>query len=236
LRLSGIAFPAHCRGPPVSRRRPIRFFDYVLYLGSLTWSVELSYIESRYHLLSGQWDIYLLATSCVFFLFAYRFDNRLVLSLALSALAGWFGIRISHLPGINDSAYRQFAILYSLLISIAGIALEWASIKTHFLLTYLNIAANVLFLAVLSGVFKDHGYGLWFLLLVIACGGSLAYGLAKRQFSFVAYAAVYGYAGVSSVLIRHVDDSTAVFSYFVVTGILMLALLVKIVRRFGREA
>src|SRR4030095_6021469 len=76
--------------------------DYVLYLGSLTWSVELGYLESRLHLLSGQWDIYLLATACFFFLLAYRFDNRLVLSLALSALAGWFGIRIQHLPGASE--------------------------------------------------------------------------------------------------------------------------------------
>jgi hypothetical protein len=215
---------------------PNPVFDYVLYLGSLTWSVELSYIETRFHLLSGQWDIYLLATSCVFFLLAYRFDNRLVLSLALSALAGWFGIRISHLPGINDSAYREFAILYSLLTAVTGITLDRLSIKTHFLLTYLNLAANAFFLAVLSGVFKHEDYGLWFLLLVIACGASLAYGLTKRQFSFVAYAAVYGYAGMSSVLIRHVDDSTAVFSYFVVTGILMLVLLTAIARRFGRES
>src|SRR5580698_11508340 len=36
-------------------------FDYVLYLGCLTWSVELAYVEKRFHLLSGQWDYYLLA-------------------------------------------------------------------------------------------------------------------------------------------------------------------------------
>ena len=35
-----------------------------------------------------------------------------------------------------------------------------------------------------------------------ACGASLAWGLTRRQFSFVAYAAVYGYVGVSSILIR----------------------------------
>ncbi len=42
---------------------------------------------------------------------------------------------------------------------------------------------------------------LWFLLLLAGCGASLAYGLAHRQFAFVAYAALYGYIGVSSILI-----------------------------------
>src|SRR6185369_5661512 len=59
---------------------PSLVFDYVLYLGSLTWSVELAYIEKRFHLLSGQWDLYLLATAGLYFFLAYRFDNRFVLS------------------------------------------------------------------------------------------------------------------------------------------------------------
>src|SRR5271169_6634049 len=42
-------------------------FDYVLYLGSLTWSVELAYVENRFQLLSGQWEPYLLTTAALFF-------------------------------------------------------------------------------------------------------------------------------------------------------------------------
>lgn len=46
-------------------------------------------------------------------------------------------------------------------------------------------------------------------------GASLAWGLSRRQFSFVAYAAVYGYIGISAVLIRDINDTTALLSYFV---------------------
>jgi hypothetical protein len=86
---------------------PTAIFDYVLYLGSLVWCVELAYLENRFHILSGQWDIYLLATALFFFFLAYRFDNRFVLSLALSSLAGWFGLTIFALAvsrGRNVSA------------------------------------------------------------------------------------------------------------------------------------
>ena len=78
--------------------------------------------------------------------------------------------------------------------------------------------ANVLFWAVLSGVFEREGYGVWFLALLIACGASLAWGLTRRQFAFVAYAAVYGYVGVSSLFLRDIHDETAILSYFVVSG------------------
>ena len=72
--------------------------------------------------------------------------------------------------------------------------------------------------------------------LLIACGASLAWGLTRRQFAFVAYAAVYGYVGVSSVLIRNINDATAILAYFVMTGVAMLVMLIAIARRFGREA
>jgi hypothetical protein len=215
---------------------PSPMFDYVLYLGALTWSIELAYIENRFHLLSGQWDLYLLATAGLFFFLAYRFDNRFVLSLALSSLAGWFGLTISRWPGDQDAAYRRYALLYCLLVGVGGAILQRRRLKAHFFGTYLNIVANVLFWAVLSGVFIPQGYGLWFLALLIACGASLAWGLARRQFAFVAYAAVYGYVGVSSLFLRGVNDETAVLSYFVISGVAMLVGLIQIGRRFGRSA
>jgi hypothetical protein len=221
---------------PAETPSPSLVFDYVIYLGSLTWTVELAYLENRFHVLSGQWDLYLLATAGLFFFLAYRFDNRFLLSLALSSLAGWFGLTISHWPSHQDAAYRQYAILYSLIVGVAAAILQRRGLKPHFLGTYLNIAANVLFWALLSGVFNREGYLVWLLCLFAACAASLAWGLARRQFSFVAYAAVYGYVGLSAVLIRDMNSGTAVLSYFVFTGVAMLVMLVQIARRFGREA
>jgi len=221
---------------PAEIPSPSLIFDYVLYLGCLTWSMELAYVENRFHLLSGQWDFYLLVTAGLFFLLAYRFDNRFVLSLALSSLAVWFGLTISHWPSHQDALYRQYAILYSLFVGIAGASVQRRGLKPHFFGTYLNIAANVLFWALLSGVFNHENYAVWFLALLAACGASLAWGISRREFSFVAYAAVYGYVGVSSILIRDVQHESTLLAYFVITGVAMLITLVLIARRFGREA
>ena len=215
---------------------PNLLFDYVLYLGSLVWSVELAYLETRFHLLSGQWDLYLLATAALYFVLAYRFDNRFVLSLALSSLAAWFGLTISHFPSHQDAAYRQYAIVYSLFIAAAGAITHRRALKPHFFGTYLNIAANVLFWALLSGVFIRRDSVLWLVALLAACAASLAWGLSRRQFAFVAYAAVYGYIGISSILIRNISSDTAILSYFVVTGTAMVIMLIVIARRFGKEA
>jgi hypothetical protein len=211
-------------------------FDYLLYLGSLTWSLELAYLEMWVHLLSGKWDVYLLATSILFFFLAYRFDNRFVLSLAFTSLAGWFGLTLKHWSPNQDAEYRQYAILYSLIVVFAGIILQRRGWKMHFFGTYLNIAANVLFWALLSGVIQSQGKAVWLFGLIAACGVCLIWGLPRRQFPFVAYAAVYGYVGVSSMLIQEIRSVTLVLFYFVFTGAAMLFMLIHTARRLAREA
>lgn len=220
---------------PAETPSPNLIFDYVLYLGSFVWGVELTYLENGFHVLSGQWDLYLLATTVLFFFLAYRFDNRFVLSLALSSLAGWFGLTISHWPSHQDAAYRQYALAFCVIVGVGGALVKRFGLKPHFFGTYLNIVANVFFWAVLSGVFEREDNGLWFLALLLGCGASLVGGVRNRQFSFVAYSAIYGYVGVSCLLVRSLRDDKAILGYFVVTGIAMLVGLVLIARRFGRS-
>jgi hypothetical protein len=117
---------------------------------------------------------------------------------------------------------------------MGGAILQRFKLKPHFFGTYLNVAANVLFWAILSGVFEQDGNGLWLVFLLIACGSSLAWGLKRRQFAFVAYAAVYGYVGVSTMIVRNAPDPYFVVMYFIVTAIAMVVMLVHIAHRFGR--
>ena len=85
----------------VQQESPGFAFDYVLYLGCLMFGLELGFLEFRFHLLQDRWDHYLLLSSVAYFSLAYRFDNRFVLSLALSTLAGWFGLR----AGVHNSLF-----------------------------------------------------------------------------------------------------------------------------------
>src|SRR5260370_8820997 len=158
---------------PAETPTPGLVFDSVLYLASPISSFELPYLEKRFHLFSGEWDLYLLASGGLFFFLAYRFDNRFVLSLALSSLAGWFGLTISHWPSHQDAEYRQYAILYSLTVAAAGAILQRRGLKPHFFGTYLNIAANVLFWALLSAVFQRQGYLVSLLSLLATSRASL---------------------------------------------------------------
>jgi hypothetical protein len=208
--------------------------DYVLYLGCLTLAVELGYLELRFHLLQADWDHYLLLSSFVYFALAYRFDNRFVLSLALSTLAGWFGLRLSHLPALGGSL-REYALAYGGIVAIAGMALHRVGIKKHFLEAYLHVSATVLFIALLSLVADRARDWLYLPGLLGAAGIAIVEGVRFKRFAFVVYGVVYGYMGVSVRMIREIDTFTGALAYVAMSGAIVILSLVMLARRFGRE-
>jgi hypothetical protein len=210
-------------------------FDYVLYLGCLMFGLELGFLEFRFHLLQANWDHYLLLSSVVYFVLAYRFDNRLVLSLALSTLAGWFGLRLSHFPMLSGRSLRTYALLYGSLAAIAGTTLHSLGVKKHFLEAYLHVAANVLFVATLSAVVDRDREWLYLLGLLGLAGVAIVEGVRFRRFAFVVYGVVYGYIGISVRLMREIDSMTASLAYVATSGTIVIVLLATLARRFGRE-
>lgn len=234
----GLLYYCFTRGAPYSNAQqesPTLAFDYVLYVGCLILGLELGFVEYRFHLLQESWDHYLLLSALVYFLLAYRFDNRLVLSLALSTLAGWFGFRLFRLQWLFGSL-RADGLAYSVLVAAAGTALYRASVKKHFLEAYLHVAVNVALAAAVAGIFDESASSLYFLVLVAVGGGSIAGGVYFGRFAFVAYGVIYGYIGISDVILRNTRDFTAVLGYIAVSATAVIVCLVVLARRFGREA
>ena len=214
---------------------PTLIFDYVLYAGCLILSAELGYIETRFQLLGTAWEHYLLFASAVFFGLAYRFDNRLVLSLALSSLAGWFGLRFSRFGFITADSIRVYALIYGGLVAGAGTWLYRQGIKKHFLETYLHVAANVIFIALLSGLGNEMYSWIYLTILLALCVLAGVLGVKFRRFAYVAYGIVYGYVGLSYQLLYQVLEETAILSYIALTGTAVIVALARLARRFARE-
>jgi hypothetical protein len=214
---------------------PTLVFDYVLYFGCLVLATELGYIENRFQFLKSDWDYYVLVTSVVFFVFAYRFDNRFVLSLALSTLAGWFGLKVSRFSFSYSESLRFWAHVYAGLTVVMGTMLYRNGIKRHFLETYLHIAANAIFIAEVSALSGRSSEFVYVPLLLAFSVGAILLGIRYRRFAFVVYGTVYGYIGLSIELLRSVSDTTVVLVYIVVTGIAVVVLISTLARQIGRE-
>ena len=209
-------------------------FDYVLYLACLLLSAEVTYLQYRFEIFRS-WHQHLLLGSAVFGVLAYRFDNRFVLSMALSTLAAWLGLRIDYFTGQSSNWLRVIAFLYGAFIAGVGWLLYREDIKAHFFQVYLHLAANVILAAAASGLGEPYMGGLYLAMLMALSAAAIVLGVRYRNFAFVAYGILYGYGAISFKLLEAVGEPILALWYFVFTGTFVIGLLVVLARRFGRD-
>jgi len=215
---------------------PTLAFDYILYLGCLMFAVELGYLENQFHILSSQWNYYLIFSAAVYFVFAYRFDNRFVLTLALSTLAAWFGVRTSSFEILRLlHVLRTSAMAFAATALVIGGVPFRAGIKKHFFATHLHIATNVFLAAMLTGV--DSSITWWcFPALLAVSAAAIWGGIRFRRFAFVAYGVIYGYIAISIRIVDKIPRFETALSYFFASGVIVLVALILLARRLAREA
>jgi len=176
----------------------------------------------------------------ILFFCAYYFDHLGVLSMAITNLAAWMGVAITPLNIFHANNFENAKIIFTgLILGVALNVIAWGSknknIKAHFWFTYTNFGMNILFIACLAGMFHfDNLYLLW----VLPLAGTLFYfykrSLATSSFYFMLMLTLYGYIGLSYVIIRFLDDIThdfdAVFLgliYFIFSGTGMIMFLIR---------
>ena len=211
-------------------------FDYVLFFGCAFFAMDIAYIEAQFHPLGDSWKIYLLISFTLFILLAYRFDNRLVLSMALSTLAAWFGFTLSEYRLSFAKYYREYAILYSLVILLLGYFLQRLAIKKHFFDIYLNFALHFLCLALISGIFEYKIFSLYFPSLLLVCAALAFYSVKVHKFLYMLYAVIYGYVGISIAMVDTIFHETFfIFTYFIATSLLVIGSIFMISRKFRED-
>ena len=219
---------------PESLATPDAAYDYVLLLGCLLLGTLQAYLELRYQLLAQYWNWWLLASALIYLLCAHYFDNRLVLSLALSTLGAWLGVKTSQLgTGFWDGALRDNALFFGAMVVAAGATQTRLGWKRHFLPVHLHLGVNVLLAALVAGVGSGDAGSAYLAGLLLTCSGSAFYALRERSFAFLLYAVLFGYAGITIfVLDLGQWSSEGIILYFLVSAATLLTALVALHRRF----
>ncbi len=184
-------------GPSAS---PHPAFDYVLLLGALLVAADLAWVEAQSKLLGNAWPLHLLVLALFYAALAYRFDSKMLLSLALASFAAWRGISLSLAHGslgAGDVArLRSEALATGALFAAAGIVTARNGKKAHFEDVWVNGGALLVLTGLLSGVFTPLDWGVWLLaLLVVSAAVALAAYRYKRTLPF-AQAVLAAYVGL----------------------------------------
>jgi hypothetical protein len=203
-------------------------FDYIVLLGVLLTGATVAYVEAKFTPLGAAWAWHLLIMSAFTAALAFRYDSRLVFSLALSTFAAWRGVSVALLEHSlwswsgPEGSLRANAIGCGVLFILMGVALARSNRKPHFepVATYLGwILVLGAFLSGLDGAKETE-----FALCLFLIGAALAaFAFRYRRFPLFAIGVVGSYIGASHVFLRATFGETlpAMF-WFLVTSIGLL--------------
>ncbi|MEO8349151.1 MAG: DUF2157 domain-containing protein [Acidobacteriota bacterium] len=214
--------------------------DYVLVLGALLVASDLAYVERQFRFLGDQWPYHFLVVAAVYFLLAYRFDSRAVLSLALSAFAAWRGVSAGiAFQSARDAAVadiRWNAIGCGILFLAVGVLSVRARRKPHFEIVYVTAGLLLLFGGLLSGALQgsSSNWLLWEIALGLAGTAVLAIAWRlKRPIDFAVALAALWLGGLR--LTGEVLDKEPLFLAAAVWSIAALVVLIRATRRIRAE-
>ena len=215
-------------------------FDYVLLLGALLVATDLAYLETQVRILGPGWPWHLLVVAVFYVLLAYRFDSKMLLSLALASFAAWRGIAVSLTGaslGVGDPArLRIEALACGALFVVLGVAAAHRQWKAHFEDVYVNAGLLLVFGGLLSGVFGDKGdrWGAWLLVLFLAAGATAFVALRAGRTLPLGLAVVASWLGLQRVIFQGSNaDSGAAFLLAAASAAVALFFIVFARRRMG---
>lgn len=225
---------AFTKALPYSResvQHPNPFYDYVVLSGALLFISAQGYLQFHFLIYGNELSIPTLVSSLVLFVTAFRFDHKGVLTLAISLFATFFGLVVTPLEWMHSDTFeigQQDYIQSGLMLGILLYGYGWIcrnqSVKVHFVNIFLQFAANVLLVCLLSGTFGNHLPGLYYLGLLAA--GFLFFKEARKLRSFALFLSVVlaEYIGITYWVMRglfHDSDGAiyAAFLYFMLSGL-----------------
>ena len=216
-------------------------FDYVLLLGVLLAAADLAYVEWKFTPLGEEWPWHLLIVSLGGALSAFRFDSRVVFSLALSSFAAWRGVSVSFLEASfwrgSDAALRGNALACGICFVVLGAVLAATGRKAHFEGVAVHLGWLLLLGALGSWLLDGDEAALPFGLLAIAVGSALAWrSYARERFPRFAMGVVAAYAGLSRLIAIVVPGETLLFAWLTFSSVALVVLLFLAHRRIREDA
>ena len=184
------------------RTRATLVDDYVVLLGALLVTADLAFVESQFHLLGDAWKHHLLILAVVHAMAAYAYGSRMVLSLAIMALAGWVGFD-------KNRSYDDLALPA---YEAAALLIAWRALDrvlppttnrqppTFFSRTFEHFAANIALFGGLTLLARDEVLG--GLVTLATAAAVIAWGFRTRSEPFVLYAFVYAVIALDALLIE----------------------------------
>ncbi len=181
-------------------------YDYLVLTGSLLACIFMGYLQYQYNVFGKGFGLVSLFSAAVCFVVAYYFDNKSVLSIAITALATFIGISITPQTLLKNEIYSNPNLSYWGL-ALGAVLILWMeyavrhAIKKHFEIVYATFALNLIGICCFAGLLEDY----WFAFVpIMALAIYYFYKVSYQMAStfILVLSLLYGYIGLNIALGR----------------------------------
>lgn len=222
--------------------------EYLVLAANILTCIFIGYLQFQYKPFGTYYGLATLVPTIVSFFCAYYFDNRSVLTIAITGLAAYVGFSVTPQDLLTSDFYSHQGLSYSAIV-LGGLLILWTiyssriQLKTHFNLIYLTFALHMISIALISNLLDVFDW-IWFVfafLLGASCFYFYKVSHEVKAISLFVFTIIYAYIGINIVLFRfleHIDFSEiweifvlAIPAYFIGS----IVLFIKLIKNFNKE-
>ena len=224
---------------------PNPLYDYLVLTAVILSCTFVGYLQFQYKPFGTDYGLATLIPTIISFICAYYFDNKSVLTIAITGLAAYIGLSVTPQDLVNNDFYSNENLSYSAIL-LGVLLIVWTiysyriELKTHFNSIYLTFALHIISLASINNLVEDY----WFFFAIILAGSTFYFyktSYELKSISLYVFMIIYAYIGINVVLFKifeHIDFSD-VWMLFVLMMpayfIGSIILFIKLIKNFNKE-
>jgi hypothetical protein len=225
-------------------------FEYLVLAANILTCIFIGYLQFQYKPFGTHYGLATLIPTIVSFFCAYYFDNKSVLTIAITGTAAYIGLSVTPQDLLQNDFYSNPNLSYSAIV-LGGLLILYThyssriNLKTHFNIIYLTFALHLISIASISNLVDDYNHdGIWMLFGLVLSGSSYYFYKVShelRAMSLYIFMIVYAYIGLNIFLFRIFNfiDFSDIWELFIFIlpayFIGSIVVFIKLIKKFHKE-
>ncbi|TDO83166.1 putative membrane protein DUF2157 [Flavobacterium chryseum] len=224
--------------------------EYLVLAANILTCIFIGYLQFQYKPFGTHYGLATLIPTIVSFFCAYYFDNKSVLTIAITGLAAYVGLSVTPQDLLNNTNFYEdqtlsySAIILGVLLILWTIYSSRIQLKTHFTIIYLTFALHIISIASISSLIDYFEDIIWlFFVIVLAASCYYFYKISHelKAISLYVFMILYAFIGINIVLFRifYNIDFSDLWTLFILLlpayFIGSIVVFIKLIKKFNKE-
>jgi hypothetical protein len=220
-------------------------FDYLILAAVLLSCIFIGYLQFQYTAFGTHFGLATLIPTAIGFFCAYYFDNKSILSIAITGLAAYIGLSVSPQALLNNDFYQTESLSYSaiglgLLLVVLSIYSAKIDLKKHFNLVFLTFALHLISISLINNLFEPY-WGIFITLLAASSYYFYKTSYHTTSVSLFVFTVLYASFGLNFLLFKIIellDISDLMVPFFFLVPFYFIGsiiLFIRLIKKFNKN-